>query len=203
MRNNKMTIIRALCSLCVGCFLVAYPDYTAKMLVIMVGLLFFIPGLVSIVLAFARPRVAEGQEYERKAFPIVGIGSSILGLVLIITPTVFIAIMMYILGVMLVAAGIYQIVEYKSFSKIMSASLWLYAIPVLVIMAGIFIFLNPIVSASLPFIVLGVSGIVYGVSEFVKFFVMKKAYSRLKKQDEARENTQVTDITYYDDISAE
>jgi uncharacterized membrane protein HdeD (DUF308 family) len=187
----------------VGCFLVAYPDYTAKMLVIMVGLLFFIPGLVSIVLAFARPKVAEGQEYERKAFPIVGIGSSILGLVLIITPTVFIAIMMYILGVMLVTAGIYQIVEYKSFSKIMSASLWLYAIPVLVIMAGIFIFLNPIVSASLPFIVLGVSGIVYGVSEFVKFFVMKKAYSRLKKQDEARENTQVTDITYYDDISAE
>ena len=191
-----MTIIRALCSLCVGCFLVAYPDYTAKMLVIMVGLLFFIPGLVSIVLAFARPKVAEGQEYERKAFPIVGIGSSIM-------PTVFIAIMMYILGVMLVAAGIYQIVEYRSFSKIMSASLWLYAIPVLVIMAGIFIFLNPIVSASLPFIVLGVSGIVYGVSEFVKFFVMKKAYSRLKKQDEARENTQVTDITYYDDISAE
>lgn len=118
-----MTIIRALCSLCVGCFLVAYPDYTAKMLVIMVGLLFFIPGLVSIVLAFARPKVAEGQEYERNAFPIVGIGSSILGLVLIIMPTVFIAIMMYILGVMLVAAGIYQIVEYRSFSKIMSASL--------------------------------------------------------------------------------
>ena len=193
-----MTIIRALCSLCVGCFLVAYPDYTAKMLVIMVGLLFFIPGLVSIVLA-----VAEGQEYERKAFPIVGIGSSILGLVLIIMPTVFIAIMMYILGVMLVAAGIYQIVEYRSFSKIMSASLWLYAIPVLVIMAGIFIFLNPIVSASLPFIVLGVSGMVYGVSEFVKFFVMKKAHSRLKNREEDRESTQVTDVTYYDDVTTE
>ena len=58
-----------------------------------------------------------------------------------------------------------------------------YVISALVMLAGIFIFINPIESASLPAIVLGTSFIVYGVMETVLSVQTMISNKRLKKAE--------------------
>ncbi len=196
MNNNKVSIARALLAITTGVLLVAYPDYTTKLMVIAIGLLFLIPGLISIVSTFIRTKKPVDEEFikeHRKAFPILGIGSSILGLVMVIIPMVFITAVMYILGATLVIAGIYQIIGYRSYSDIIITPVWIYAVSVLIILAGIFIFLNPIETASLPFFVLGISSMVYGISEFINIFRIKKMLGKEQRRIESLENIGTAD----------
>lgn len=60
-----------------------------------------------------------------------------------------------------------------------------YVVSAIVMLAGIFIFVNPIESAALPVIVLGVSFLVYGVMEAVLSIQGYMAVCRIKKAEKA------------------
>lgn len=182
MRNSKITIVKAFCATLAGCFLVTHPYDTTKLLVMLAGLIFFVYGSVSVVKALSRSGgAAEGGKAE-KPFPVSGIGSGILGLLLMLAPAVFISGTMYILGILLVAGGVWQIAEFRSAAKIAPVSLWLYVSPALAAAAGVFVLFNPAASASLPFLILGAGGIVYGISEMLKYFRIKKANALLSRR---------------------
>ena len=99
------------------------------------------------------------------SFPIAGLGSLLFGLWLMIMPAFFVGILMYVLGAVLVLAGISQIVNLSA------ARSWT-VVPggffvVLVLIAGVVVLFNPFTAATVPFIILGVSSIVYGLSDLV------------------------------------
>ena len=155
------SIIRCICALVIGVLLVAWPEAAILYLVITIGVLFLVPGLFS---GFGY--VIRGKQ-DGSRFPIAGLGSLLFGLWLMIMPAFFVGILMYVLGAVLVLAGISQIVNLsaaRSWTVVPGA---FFVIPVLVLIAGIVVLFNPFTAAAVPFIILGVSSIVYGLSDLI------------------------------------
>lgn len=153
--------MRCVCALVLGILLVAWPEAAIIYLVITVGVLFLVPGLFSVFGYLTRGRLRGGS------FPIAGLGSMLFGLWLMIMPAFFVGILMYVLGAVLVLAGISQIVNLSAARSWTVVPGGFFVVPVLVLTAGLVVLFNPFSAAAVPFIVLGVSSIVYGLSDLV------------------------------------
>ena len=112
MKIFQSSVFRAISAIAVGILLIKYPDNTVTWLTVAIGVLFFLSGVISLVVYInARKNVseykitdAEGNVVagDRPTFPIVGVGSIILGAILALTPNIFITALMYIIGGMLI-----------------------------------------------------------------------------------------------------
>jgi uncharacterized membrane protein HdeD (DUF308 family) len=120
MRIIQSSIFRALLAIVFGYLLVMYRNELLHWTTIAFGGLFFLSGLISIIAYYVEKRRAmniadrlqamselRGDEMETPteegikrsllpAFPIVGIGSMVLGIILAIMPTTFVHGMMYV-----------------------------------------------------------------------------------------------------------
>ena len=83
-------------------------------------------------------------------FPIAGLGSLLFGLWLMIMPAFFVGILMYVLGAVLVLAGISQIVNLSAARSWTVVPGGFFVIPVLVLIAGIVVLFNPFTAAAVP-----------------------------------------------------
>ncbi len=101
-----MLIIRSICAIIIGGLLVWRPDNMTVMTVQIIGAIFVISGLVPTI-GFFFPQAA-GSSF-RTFFPVVGIATILLGLLLILLPSQFITILMYVFGGILVLGGLQQI----------------------------------------------------------------------------------------------
>ena len=89
MKILQSSFFRAICAIAIGILLIKYPDNTVTWLTVAIGVLFFLSGIISLIVYLnARKHVseykitdAEGNVVagERPTFPIVGVGSIILG----------------------------------------------------------------------------------------------------------------------------
>lgn len=161
MKTMNYSIIRCICALVIGVLLVTWPEAAIIYLVITIGVLFLVPGLISVF-----GYLAAGKQGSR-SFPIAGLGSLLFGLWLMIMPAFFVGILMYVLGAILVLAGISQIVNLSAARSWTVVPGGFFVIPVLVLIAGIVVLFNPFTAATVPFIILGVSSIVYGLSDLI------------------------------------
>ena len=177
------SIIRCICALVIGVLLVTWPEAAILYLVITIGVLFLVPGLFSLLGYLTRGKKTGNS------FPIMGLGSMLFGLWLMIMPAFFVGILMYVLGAVLVLAGISQIANLsaaRSWTVVPGA---FFVVPVLVLAAGIVVLFNPFTAATVPFVILGVSGIVYGVSDLVNIIRFRQ-----KKEKDLPEIEDITPI---------
>ncbi len=173
-------IFRAICSILVGFLLVFNPDRMTFLLVQVIGGLFFVSGFVSVVnYVWAR---FSSKTVVRPMFPFVGVGSFFFGLFLAFFPGYFITYLMFVLGGLLVIAGIGQIVNFVVYRKIMPLHWLSFLVAVIILSAGVFIFFNPLQSASLPFVILGICCIGYGLSEFVNGLRLRRYMKRFNEE---------------------
>lgn len=161
MKTMNYSIIRCICALVIGVLLVTWPEAAIIYLVITIGVLFLVPGLISVF-----GYLTAGKQSSR-SFPVAGLGSLLFGLWLMIMPAFFVGILMYVLGAILVLAGISQIVNLSAARSWTVVPGGFFVIPVLVLIAGIVVLFNPFTAATVPFIILGVSSIVYGLSDLI------------------------------------
>ena len=104
MKILQSSVFRAICAIVVGGMLIKNPDSTVKGITIAIGVLFLISGVISCVVYFnARMHSADNEVYDsngrllvggRPAFPIVGLGSVILGFILALMPGAFVTSLM-------------------------------------------------------------------------------------------------------------
>ena len=97
---------------------------------------------------------------------------------------------MYVLGVVLVFAGISQIINLMNFRTWAQVSMGYFVFPVLILVAGMVVLLNPFAVASIPFIILGVSCMVYGITDIINNLRFKK-----KEENALYQDVVVEDIT--------
>ena len=176
MKSAQSVVFRALSFLLVGILMVVFPDKMTEWLVVIIGILFFVPGLVSIVSFF---RAYSKEDSTRMLLPVIGVGSIVLGAILIAMPTAFIKWMMYVLALLLLLAGITSLTNMMRFRKYTTVGAGFYVLPVLLCMAGVFIVINPLEAASLPFIIFGVSSILYALFELVGAIHFRKVYRQM------------------------
>ena len=158
MKILQSSFFRAICAIAVGILLIKYPDNTVTWITVAIGVLFFLSGVISLVVYLnARKHVseykitdAEGNVLagEPPTFPIVGVGSIILGGMLALTPNIFITALMYIIGGMLILGAINQymnLVNARKFGKI-SFGYWIF--PSVILLTGLYVIIRPMDPAS-------------------------------------------------------
>lgn len=192
MKVMNHSLVRAISSILIGLLLVVWPETAIVYLVIAIGVLFFIPGLFSIVTYAAKGRNAG------MPFPIVSIGSLLFGLWLMVSPAFFVGILMYVLGIILVFAGISQIINLVNVRTWAQVGIGYFVVPVLILVAGMVVLLNPFAAASIPFIILGVSCMVYGITDMLNRFRFRK-----KEEQPFTQTMVIEDVTPVEEINDE
>lgn len=180
--NNS--ILRSVLAIILGLVLVLWPEVAINYLVITIGILFIPPGIFAILSYFTRDKEVENY----RTFPLEAAGSILFGALLVIIPNFFVNTLMYLLGILLLIAGIQQLVSLIKARKWTFVGWGFYIIPVLLILVGIVILSKPFSIVSSTFIVFGVACLIYGVSELINAI-------RFRKRNTFTEVTDVTDTT--------
>ena len=180
MKILQSSVFRAICAIAVGAMLIKNPDSTVKGITIAIGILFLVSGVISCVAYFnARLHSAENEVYDadgkllvggRPMFPIVGLGSVILGFVLALMPGAFVTSLMYVLGGIILLGALNQFMVLIQARKFATLPLWFWVCPTLVLLTGLFVMIKPMESASLPLLIIGCCLLFYGVTECINAF---------------------------------
>ena len=168
MKMMNYGMMRCVSAIAIGVLLMIWPEAAILYLVIAIGAMFFLPSLFSLVGYFMKGRQLGMY------FPIVSLGSLLFGLWLMVSPAFFVGILMYVLGVVLVFAGISQIVNLLAARNHTEVPFGYFVLPVLILLAGIVVLVNPFAAVAVPFIILGVSSTVYGITELFNIYRFRK-----------------------------
>lgn len=164
MKRLSYSFLRIICALVIGLVLVMFPDQASDYFVITIGVIFLVPSLISIIGYYA-----QGSEVRRR-FPIEGIGSLLFGLWLVIMPGFFADLLTFVLGFILVMGGVQQIASLVAARKWILVPGGFYVVPVLILIAGLIALFSPTGVRSTAFIIIGVTSLVYAVSELINWF---------------------------------
>lgn len=180
MKVLQSSVFRAICSIAVGAMLIKNPDSTVKGITIAIGLLFLVSGVISCVAYFnARLHSAENEVYDvdgkllvggKPMFPVVGLGSVILGFVLALMPGAFVTSLMYVLGGILLIGSLNQFLVLIQARKYAVLPLWFWVCPTLILLTGLFVMVKPMETAGLPLLIIGWCLLFYGVTECLNAF---------------------------------
>lgn len=171
MKHFNGTILRALLAIVLGGVLVAWPAAAVLYIIMVIGVGFLVPGIFAIVGYFMHDK---GGDAVARIFPAAGIGSVLLGGWLILMPGFFVSILMYVLGAVLLIAGVEQIVTLFSARKYSKVSLGYYLLPVLIFLAGLFILLYPMDVIEDTLMIFGVVILIYGINELINWFKFRR-----------------------------
>lgn len=192
MKTMNYSVIRGICAIIMGVLLVAWPEAAIVYLVIAIGAMFLVPSLFSLVGYFVKGR------QMGMMFPIISLGSLLFGLWLMVSPAFFVGILMYVLGAVLVFAGISQIVQLVNARGWTQVPVGYYIMPILILLAGLIVLLNPFAAAAIPFIILGVSSIVYGITDIINLIRFHKKEEKIVEHEVV-----IEDVTPIEEIQTE
>ena len=177
MKMMNYSIMRCVSAIAIGILLMVWPETAIVYLVIAIGAMFFLPSLFTLVGYFVKGRQLGMY------FPIISLGSLLFGLWLMVSPAFFVGILMYLLGVVLVFAGISQIAGLLGARSHASVSFGYYVMPILILFAGLVVLVNPFAAATIPFIILGISSTAYGISELINIYKFRRKEEKLMKHE--------------------
>lgn len=196
MKILQSAIFRAVCSFIIGALLIKYPTDTATWLVIAIGGLFLLSGVISCVVYISARRNAKSSATVLDSngrvvaggaptFPIVGLGSLLLGLLLTLRPVFVMGAMAYILGAILILGAINQMVCLVSAGRLRRVPVVFWICPVVILVVGIIAIVRPMWIAGAPLVIIGWSLLLYAVTEIInalKINADRRRFERIMRQ---------------------
>lgn len=183
MKVIHSSIFRAVCAIIVGVLLIQYREQTVTWITIAIGVLFFLSGVISLASYWAAKRNAEKMQGQilsdsngkpimgmMPRFPLVSVGSLILGLLLALMPQVFIAWLMFILAFILILGALTQFVNLASAAKMGRVGILFWLFPSVLLLLGLLAIIKPSAIASAPLFIIGWGMLIYGVVELLNAF---------------------------------
>lgn len=159
--------IRIVTAFAIGLLLVLFPDQASNYFVMVIGLLFTLPALVSLGIFLAGKK-------RGVTLPIMGIGSLLFGLWLIIMPEFFVTLLTYVLGFILLVGGVQQLSWLQVARSWKRVSPYYYIVPVLILVAGLVALFNPGGVQRTAFLIIGGASLFYAVQELVSQLLLRK-----------------------------
>ena len=210
MKVVHSSFFRAICAIIVGALLIQYREQTVTWITIAIGVLFFLSGVISIATYFSAKRNADkvGVVYDANGkqltglkpnFPIVGIGSLILGLILALMPNTFINSLMFILSVILIMGALTQFTNLATARKMGGVGFVYWIFPSVILLVGLLAIIKPSAIASAPLFVIGWAMLVYGVVECVNALKISNNKRKYQKANHITDSIQQADIVNDDE----
>ena len=194
MKVFQSSIFRALCAIVVGALLVKYREQTVTWITIAIGVIFFVSGVISTVayLSAKRQATKEGVEiYDAKGnrltrpvppFPIVGIGSIILGAWLALFPNSFVNGLMFVLAGMLILGALNLFFNLAAATRFSSIGCLWWVLPVAIFLVGITALVKPSTIASAPLFIIGWGMMAYGMVDLVNTIKIHRCRKAFESQ---------------------
>ncbi len=211
MKVLQSSIFRAACSIIIGVLLIKYPADTAAWLIIAIGVLFLLSGIISCAVYISARRKDDGVTIldangkivsgSIPPFPIVGVGSVILGLLLALRPHFVMDALGYVVGALLILGAINQIVNLVSAGRIRRIPVVFWICPATVLIVGLIAVLRPVWIASAPLIIIGWCLLLYGVTDIInalKINADRRRFDRLMRQASVSNASNPGDNDYND-----
>lgn len=210
MKVFQSSIFRALCAIVVGALLVKYREQTVTWITIAIGVIFFVSGVISTVayLSAKRQATKEGVEiYDAKGnrltrpvppFPIVGIGSIILGAWLALFPNSFVNGLMFVLAGMLILGALNLFFNLAAATRFSSIGCLWWVLPVAIFLVGTTALVKPSTIASAPLFIIGWGMMAYGMVDLVntiKIHRCRKAFEKAQQGNDEADIVTIEEIT--------
>ena len=210
MKVFQSSIFRALCAIVVGALLVKYREQTVTWITIAIGVIFFVSGVISTVayLSAKRQATKEGVEiYDAKGnrltrpvppFPIVGIGSIILGAWLALFPNSFVNGLRFVLAGMLSLGALNLFFNLAAATRFSSIGCLWWVLPVAIFLVGITALVKPSTIASAPLFIIGWGMMAYGMVDLVntiKIHRCRKAFEKAQQGNDEADVVTIEEIT--------
>ena len=214
MKIFQSSIFRAICAIVIGVLLLKFPQDGVTWLTMAIGALFLLSGVVALIAYWHARRHAgdytitdqEGRIISgggQPTFPVVGAGSIILGLVLVLTPNAFINGLMYMLAAVLILGGITQLMSLIAARRLGRIPFGYWVCPSLILLTGLFVILKPMESAEMPLMILGWCSLLYGVIELINTLKIYRIRKTADRQRDALARQQSQEGPVVEEISSE
>ena len=191
MKVLQSSFFRALCALIVGALTIMYRDEAQKWLVIVIGVLFFLSGVISCAVYYgSRKNFADVQVLDSNGvqiagttptLPLVGIACAILGVVLALMPATFQQWLSYLLAFLLIIGSINQYINLAQVSKLAKIGPFFWITPCITMLIGLVALVKPTLLGASFLFILGWAILLFGVIETInsiKIYAIKKAYNK-------------------------
>ena len=160
--------MRALVALAVGIMMVIYPTSALTTVVKIIAAFMIASGVVSLVVGL--------RDKEKGSLPLMSFNALIdllLAILMFVFAPVIAKFVIYLIGFVLLAFGIVQIIAFLGARRVMVVSFGSFILPIVVTLIGGFILFNPFAESVMTTIA-GSALVLYGVSEFMSSWKMKK-----------------------------
>lgn len=165
--------MRITLSIVLGLIFVLFPHTTLNLIVTILGIFFVAPSLISLLAYNEKRKAAKNRKNDALRFPLESLPALLLGCCLIIIPSFFVGIFMYLLGVLLIFGGVYQILQLSTARKSLKVTPIYYLLPILILLSGIVVFINPFETSASILMLFGITSILYGVCEIIDYIKFK------------------------------
>ena len=187
MKVIQSSVVRALVAIVVGVMLILYRKATLEWMVIITGALFFLSGCLSCLAYYwgRRKAIRAAQVIDEEGrvvgphtppLPIAGVGSVLLGLILMMMTGSFIRGVAYVLAAILILGGARRYARIPVFY-------WL--LPTVTLVVGAVILLKPVETMASPLLIIGWCMVYYGVAEALNSLKVYQLQRQFRKAEEA------------------
>ena len=176
-KNKYSGLIRAILALAVGVVMVVSKTNALELAVRIIAAFLIATGIVTFFVGL--------KARQRGETSLLGVNAGVdivLALLLFFFPGFVVNIMIYIIGFVLLAFGLFQLIALLSAVRVAHLSLTSFIMPVLVVLAGGFLIARPSFIGETIGVIAGISLILYGVSELLSTWKMRKAMNNVYDQ---------------------
>ena len=169
-KNKFSGLLRALIAIAIGVVMVVSKTDAMVLAVRIVAAFLLASGVVSLVVGYKNK-----QNNQLPLMGVNGVVDIIIALLVFSFPTFVAGLIVYLIGFALPAFGLFQLIALASANRVMKVGLGAFIMPVLVLLAGAFLLARPTFIGTAVGTVAGIALIVYGVSELLSTWKMRKA----------------------------
>ena len=197
--SNKMTgPVRALIAIAAGVLMIVYNEQAMNLVVKIIAAFLLASGFVSLAVGLKKK-----NDSTSKLMNFNAVVDILIAAFLFLFNGFVANLIIYLIGFVLLGFGIFQLVALISANKVAKVGLWSFVFPVLVIGSGAFLLFNPEFTKASISMVAGIALLIYGVSELLSSWKMKKAIDEYeikfpseKPAPKSEEGPQVKDVEY-------
>ncbi len=170
--NRTSSVVRGIITLLFGGCLLAWPGFTAGLIVKLIAGVLVAIGVVTLLSA------VKAASQTKSAIPVlvalnVGV-YLVFGLLVFLFPNFFLSLIAFLFGGVLLIAGLSQIIGLHQGSKYAPVGGGMYIVPVAITVCGIALFFSPRASTEMLTMIFGAAVALYGISELVAAWKLRK-----------------------------
>lgn len=169
-KNRFSGLIRAVAALAIGIVMVLSRTDAMVLAVRIIAAFLLASGVVSLVVGY--------RSRQNNQMPLMGVNGFVdilIAFLVFLFPHFVAGLIVYLIGFVLIGFAIFQLVALASANKVMKVGFTAFLMPVLVLLAGAFLLARPTFIGTAVGTVAGAALIVYGVSELLSSWKMRKA----------------------------